>query len=320
MSAARLLTPAIRAATYETVIGLLSVTGMRAGEVLRLDRDDVDWDEGVLTVWDSKFGKSREIPLHPSALVALRAYAQRRDPLYPRPRMASFFVSPAGERLVYNTVQATFSRIIRNAGVGPRPPLRRARLHDMRHSFACIVLLGWYRDGADIEANLPRLSTYLGHGNPSPESTSREPTVIHSQVDDLGGLVRCPGWTAARVSRRARGWGAFLWSGPWSGGRGIGCRGRRRVRGRCVAAAASQGRGRARIVARSLGQQVRAGGQPHDQLPAVADQPGRGGDQPPPQGGDHRLAAANPVPFYQFAAQDEPGELVEPGGHRGGDH
>ena len=167
MSAARLLTPAIRAATYETLIGLLSMTGMRAGEVLRLDRDDVDWDEGVLTVWDSKFGKSREIPLHPSALAALRAYAQRRDQLCPRPRTASFFVSPAGERLVYNTVQATFSRIIRNAGVGPRPPLRRARLHDMRHSFACIVLLGWYRDGADIEANLPRLSTYLGHGNPS---------------------------------------------------------------------------------------------------------------------------------------------------------
>jgi integrase/recombinase XerD len=167
MSAARSLTPAIRAATYETLIGLLSVTGMRAGEVLRLDRDDIDWDQGVLTVWDSKFGKSREVPLHPSALDALRAYAQRRDQLYHRPRTASFFISPAGERLVYNTVQATFSRIVRNAGAGPRPPLPRARLHDMRHSLACTVLLGWYRDGADIEANLPRLSTYLGHGNPS---------------------------------------------------------------------------------------------------------------------------------------------------------
>ena len=133
MSAARSLTPAIRAATYETLIGLLSAAGMRVGEVLRLDRDDIDWDQGVLTVWDSKFGKSREIPLHRSALAALRAYAQRRDQLYPRPRTASFFVSPAGERLVYNSVQATFSRIVRDAGVGPRPPLRRARLHDMRH-------------------------------------------------------------------------------------------------------------------------------------------------------------------------------------------
>jgi integrase len=87
----------------------------------------------VLTVWDSKFGKSREVPLHPSALAALGAYAQRRDQLYPVPRTASFFVSPAGERLVYNTVQATFSRVVRDARVGPRPPLRRARLHDMRH-------------------------------------------------------------------------------------------------------------------------------------------------------------------------------------------
>ena len=191
MSAARLLTPAIRAATYETLIGLLSMTGMRAGEVLRLDRDDVDWDEGVLTVWDSKFGKSREIPLHPSALAALRAYAQRRDQLCPRPRTASFFVSPAGERLVYNTVQATFSRIIRNAGVGPQPPLRRARLHDMRHSFACIVLLGWYRDGADIEANLP-LAVALWSGSGS------DPYFVMATDPVYGGRV-CRVWPLRSV-------------------------------------------------------------------------------------------------------------------------
>ena len=167
MTAARSLTPAIRAATYETLIGLLSVTGMRIGEVIRLDRDDIDWAEGVLTVRDSKFGKSREVPLHPSALDALRSYAQRRDRLCPRPGTAAFFVSPAGARLVYNTVQPTFARIAGDAGVGPQPPRRRARLHDMRHAFACTALLGWYRDGADVQANLPLLSTYLGHGNPS---------------------------------------------------------------------------------------------------------------------------------------------------------
>jgi integrase/recombinase XerD len=83
MSASRSLTPALRAATYETLIGLLSVTGMRVGEGLRLDRDDVDFDEGVLTIWGSKFGKSREVPLHRSALDALNAYAQRRDELCP---------------------------------------------------------------------------------------------------------------------------------------------------------------------------------------------------------------------------------------------
>ena len=80
---------------------------MRAGEVLRLDRDDIDWDQGVLTVWDSKFGKSREVPLHRSALAALRAYAQRRDQLFPDPGTASFS-SPRPAALVHDTVQATF--------------------------------------------------------------------------------------------------------------------------------------------------------------------------------------------------------------------
>jgi integrase len=167
MSAARSLTPALRAATYETLIGLLSVTGMRVGEGLRLDRDDVDWDEGMLTIWDSKFGKSREVPLHSDALDALRAYAQRRDELCPHPSTASFLVSPGGARLVYVTVQKTFSRLVDDAGLGPRSSGRRPRLHDMRHALACTVLLGWYRDGVDVEAHLPLLSTFLGHGNPS---------------------------------------------------------------------------------------------------------------------------------------------------------
>lgn len=90
MRAARLLTPVLRAATYESLIGLLSVTGMRVGEGIRLDRDDVDFDEGVLTIWDSKFGKSREVPLHPATLDALRTYAQRATSCAPsRGRRAS---------------------------------------------------------------------------------------------------------------------------------------------------------------------------------------------------------------------------------------
>src|SRR5260370_40681301 len=161
MTAARSLAPAIRAATYETLIGLLSVTGMRIGEVIRLDRDDIDWDQGVLTVRDSKFGRSREIPVHPSALAALRAYAQRRDRLCPQPRTAACFISPAGARLVYTTVQPTFSRIAGNARVGPRPPLRRARLHDLRHAVACPRLPRCDRDRADVHADLPLLSPYL---------------------------------------------------------------------------------------------------------------------------------------------------------------
>ncbi len=167
MGAARSLTPALRAATYQTVIGLLRVAGLRIGEVIRLDRDDVNWDQGVLVIRDSKFGKSREVPLHPSTLDALRAYAGRRDELCPQPEAASFFVSPAGTRLVYNTVQPTFSRLVRSAGLKPRSQRCRPRLHDTRHSFACGVLLGWYRAGRDVEARMPLLSTYLGHIGPA---------------------------------------------------------------------------------------------------------------------------------------------------------
>lgn len=167
MDAARGLTPALRAATYETLIGLASVTGMRASEVIRLDRRDVDWDDGVITVWDSKFGRSRQLPLHSSTDQALRAYAERRDELCPHAKTSSFFVSCSGDRLVYVTVQKTFSRIVDDAGLGPRTGQRRLRLHDMRHTFACTVLLGWYRSGVDVEAKLPLLSTYLGHSRPS---------------------------------------------------------------------------------------------------------------------------------------------------------
>src|SRR5262249_48081327 len=139
MRAARTLTPALRAASYETLIGLLSVTGARIGELLRLARDDVDWDEGLLSIRDSKFEISREVPLHPSTLDALNAYAQRRDELCPRPNAASFFVSAAGTRLVYNSVWRTFSRLTRLTGLQPRSRRCRPRLHDARHTFAPTV-------------------------------------------------------------------------------------------------------------------------------------------------------------------------------------
>jgi integrase len=167
MSAARSLKPRLRAATYETFVGLLTVTGARVGELIRLDREDVDWDEGVLTVRYSKFGRSRELPLHPSAVGALRAYAQVRDQLCPQPEAPSFFVSATGKRLVYVTIQQTFSQLARAAGLTARPDRCRPRIHDTRHSFACATLLGWYRAGVDVQAHLPLLSAYMGHANPS---------------------------------------------------------------------------------------------------------------------------------------------------------
>lgn len=133
LAAARSLTPARRAATYETLIALLMVTGARVGELIRLDRDHVDWDERVLVIWDSKFSKNRELALHPSTVDALRRYAAQRDRSGSASRTSSFFVSAAGTRLVYNTVQQTFARLVRHAGLTPRTDRCRPRIHDARH-------------------------------------------------------------------------------------------------------------------------------------------------------------------------------------------
>jgi integrase len=167
MAAARELPSPLRAATFETLVGLLAVTGLRIGEALRLDRDDVDLTEGVLTIRLSKFGKSREVPVHASTLDALVAYARRRDQLCRSPVDPSFFVSTAGTRLLYCNAHFAWLELVRRAGLQPRSAKCRPRPHDVRHSFAVRTLLGWYRDGADVVANMPLLSTYLGHVHPA---------------------------------------------------------------------------------------------------------------------------------------------------------
>src|SRR5207248_2091448 len=134
----------------------------RVGEAIRLDRHDIDWAEGVLLVRESKFRKSRQLPLQPSGLKALREYVQRRDELCPRSSSDSFFVSLRGTRVIYECVQSTFRRLCDSAGVGAGAT-DRPRVHDLRHTFAVRTLLGWYRDDLDVQARLPLLATYLGH-------------------------------------------------------------------------------------------------------------------------------------------------------------
>lgn len=167
MRAARGIPAPLRAATYETLIGLLAVTGMRVGEVIDLDRGDVDQGEGLLVVRGAKFNKSREVILHPSTVDALCRYATVRERRCPHPRTAAWFVSLAGTRLIYSNVHFTFHRLVTQLGLRPRSQRCRPRLHDLRHRFAVTTLLGWYRDGEDVETRLAQLSTYLGHLNPS---------------------------------------------------------------------------------------------------------------------------------------------------------
>lgn len=163
----RLRSP-LRILTYQTVIGLLAVTGLRVGEAIRLDRADLDLDLGLLTVRHSKFGKSRLVPLHPSTLAALAAYLHRRDQLRPSATHTTpaLFVSTTGTRLIYSNVHLTFQQLVGHVGLGPRSRSCRPRIHDLRHSFAVATLLDAYRAGHDVQARLPLLSTYLGHVHP----------------------------------------------------------------------------------------------------------------------------------------------------------
>src|SRR4051794_1496663 len=155
----------LRAATYETLLGLLATAGLRIGEALRLDRDDLNVTDAVLVIRRSKFGKSRQVPLHPSALEALERYQHRRRQLYPHPKTDSFFVSLHGTRVIYESVWPTFRALCIASATGAGAAVT-PRIHDFRHTFAVRTLLDWYRAGVDVQSRLAWLSTYLGHGEP----------------------------------------------------------------------------------------------------------------------------------------------------------
>ena len=166
MDATQHIQDPFRALTFRTLIGLLASTGMRVGEAIGLDQADLDPNEGIITVRDGKFGKSREVPLHPTTLKALQNYACQRNRCFPRPPSPAFFRSLAGSRLIYQNVHSTFLRLVQWAGLAHRIP-RRPRIHDLRHSFAVRTLIDWHQAGLDVERQLPLLSTYLGHTSPS---------------------------------------------------------------------------------------------------------------------------------------------------------
>jgi integrase len=166
--AKRLASPrGLRALTYSTLFGLLASTGVRLGEALALDRDDVDLSAGVLAVRRTKFGKSRFVPVHDSARAALRRYAQQRDRLLPHTASPAFLVSERGTRITHSIAEYTFVVVSRTVGLRPPACGRRRghgpRLHDMRHRLAVKALIRWYRQGRDVNCEMPKLATYLGH-------------------------------------------------------------------------------------------------------------------------------------------------------------
>ncbi|MEP6651320.1 MAG: tyrosine-type recombinase/integrase [Lapillicoccus sp.] len=166
MNAAGRLVPATRSATFTTLIGLLAATGMRAGEALRANLTDLNLDAGTLTVRGTKFGKTRLLPLHPSTVDELRTYLMLRSTAAASGTTA-LLLSAAGTRLTYSNAHTVFKQLTAQAGITPRSPACRPRMHDMRHSFAVNTLLDAYRSGADVGPSLPLLSTYLGHADPA---------------------------------------------------------------------------------------------------------------------------------------------------------
>ena len=156
----------LRGRTYATLFGLVAVTGMRISEVVALDREDVDLDEGILRIRRTKFGKSRLVAVHDSTRQVLAEYARERDRIVRRPAAPAFFLSEGGDRVTACAARYNFAKVSREVGL--RAPTagrhgRGPRLHDMRHRFAVCTLLRWYRAGIDVEREIPKLATYLGH-------------------------------------------------------------------------------------------------------------------------------------------------------------
>jgi integrase len=163
IAAARQLEPVtgLRPRTYATLIGLLACTGLRISEALRFTRADLDKREGILFIRETKFRKSRLVPLHPSTTAALDGYARHRDRLVPAAQAEHFFITDRGTALRYGTVHWAFHKLcLRTSAKDTR---QRRRIHDLRHTFACRRLERWYDTGVDVPHAVAALAAYLGH-------------------------------------------------------------------------------------------------------------------------------------------------------------
>ncbi|MCZ2248060.1 MAG: tyrosine-type recombinase/integrase [Bacteroidia bacterium] len=159
----------LRSSTFSTMFGLVGVSGLRISEAVALDRRDVDLQTGLLTIRETKFGKTRVVPVSETTLVALRRYAKVRDRALPVATSPAFFISEYGRRVTGWAARYNFASVSR--AVGLRKPAggyrhgRGPRVHDLRHSFAVRTMIDWYRAGVDVEREMPKLSAYLGHAH-----------------------------------------------------------------------------------------------------------------------------------------------------------
>lgn len=167
LEAARALRPPLKAASFEALLGLLAVTGMRVGEAVALESGDLDLDDGVIMIREqtAKLERARLVPLHPTTVDALGRYATQRERLCPKPSSRAFFLSGTGAALDRSAVSKTLRKI--TVALGLRTATVHPRAHDLRHSFAVRTLVDWQRSGVPIDERISALSTYLGHVSPA---------------------------------------------------------------------------------------------------------------------------------------------------------
>jgi integrase len=147
------------------LLGLLTVSGLRIGEAIRLQIQDVDLKNGILTIRESKFGKSRLVPIHPTTVRELRSYCKRRDEwlMLENKSTSHFFMTRTGKPLTHHAIYVAFRCLSVEIGLRKVTSGSGPRIHDLRHRFAVRTLINWYRAGKNTEVLLPALATFLGH-------------------------------------------------------------------------------------------------------------------------------------------------------------
>lgn len=167
LAAALRLSPALRGATYETLFGLIASTGLRVSEAVGLRRADVDLKTGMLTIRRTKFAKSRQVPMHPSTVDALRQYRRICDRMIEVTEETHFFIGSRGQRLGQEISTRQVDKVFAQLRVQLAWPNRGAhsapRVHDLRHTFVVRRILAWQAEGKDIDQAMLGLSTYVGH-------------------------------------------------------------------------------------------------------------------------------------------------------------
>jgi integrase/recombinase XerD len=152
--------------TVQTLLMLLYGTGLRIGEVLRLNRGDYDPTAAVITIHQTKFNKSRSVPIGPDLAGLVRTYIEQQSTDLHNADSSPFFATSKGGRIKIDTIERVFQHLREEAQLRSHPGQKyQPRLHDLRHTFAVVRLVTWYQEGKNVQRLLPRLSTYMGHAH-----------------------------------------------------------------------------------------------------------------------------------------------------------